>query len=175
MGSVHALLDRAEAEGRDLTAAEMGQYERLLNLAKQSNELEKLGRDLGAGLGPVYHGGPTGGGPGDRFVKAQEYLRIKDPASRGQTWSTGPINVSDVPLNAKGTLFEPATASTSSAEVAAGERSVVESGQPPVQDARTSSTGPTAVMLAAPSTPVAVMAATSKATRFAITSPRTGT
>jgi HK97 family phage major capsid protein len=107
MGSVHALLDRAEAEGRDLTATEMGQYERLLNLAKQAGELEKLGRDLGAGLGPVYHGSHTGGGPGDRFVKAQEYLRIKDPASRGQNWSTGPINVSDVPLSAKGTLLEP--------------------------------------------------------------------
>jgi HK97 family phage major capsid protein len=53
----------------------------------------------------VFTGGGdnTGGGPGDLFIKSAEYLRIRDPGSRGQTWSTGPI---DVGLAYKGTLLE---------------------------------------------------------------------
>jgi HK97 family phage major capsid protein len=39
-----------------------------------------------------------GGGPGDRFIASKAYQQIADPSGRGQTWSTGPIEVSSVPL-----------------------------------------------------------------------------
>jgi HK97 family phage major capsid protein len=42
------------------------------------------------------------------FVNSAEYKKIRDPATRGQTWSTGPVQVSNstVALHAKGTLLE---------------------------------------------------------------------
>lgn len=51
-------------------------------------------------------GGDSALGPGDAFVKSAEYLRIKDPGARGQQWSTGPVQVSNVSLSMKGTLLE---------------------------------------------------------------------
>ena len=51
-------------------------------------------------------GGAMGGGPGDRFVASKEYQRVM-AGDRGQTWTTGPIQVSEVPMDLKGTLLEP--------------------------------------------------------------------
>jgi hypothetical protein len=106
-----AMFEAADKQNRALTADERIHVDELLDRAKDHHEMEKkvrdLGHDLGAGIGSVHLGEITGGGPGERFVKAQEYLRIKDPGSRGQNWSTGPIQVSDIPLSAKGTLLEP--------------------------------------------------------------------
>jgi HK97 family phage major capsid protein len=80
--------------------------------AKDHGQAEKRINEIGVQLGGsrnvfsdpnVSFGGE---GPGDRFVKATAYLKIKDAGSRGETWSTGPIQVSDVPLSMKGTLLE---------------------------------------------------------------------
>ncbi len=49
-------------------------------------------------------------GPGDAFIASEGYKWIRDPQSRGQTWSTGPV---EVPLQTKGTvLTTPGTALT---------------------------------------------------------------
>jgi HK97 family phage major capsid protein len=44
------------------------------------------------------------------FVKSQGWKSVADPASRGQQWSTGPVEVSKVALSMKGTLLEGAGA-----------------------------------------------------------------
>jgi hypothetical protein len=43
------------------------------------------------------------GAPGDRFIASQGWKSVSDPQSRGQRWSTGPVEVS---LSTKGTLLE---------------------------------------------------------------------
>jgi hypothetical protein len=53
------------------------------------------------------HSFAGGGGPGDVFVKSAAYQKIMDPSGRGQTWTTGPVEVSAMPLTLmKGTLLE---------------------------------------------------------------------
>jgi hypothetical protein len=53
-------------------------------------------------------GAAISGGPGDVFVKSAGYQRISDPAGRGQSWSTGPVEVSKAQftLLTKGTILE---------------------------------------------------------------------
>ena len=50
-------------------------------------------------------GGQTSGGPGDRFIASKGYRQIRDSAGRGQSWSTGPIEVTSHML-VKGTMLE---------------------------------------------------------------------
>jgi HK97 family phage major capsid protein len=104
------ILDAADRENRPLTGAERVRVKGLIDRAHERHavdqQLKEIGHDLGAGMpNGVFTGGGdnTGGGPGDMFIKSAEYLRIRDPGSRGQTWSTGPI---DVGLAYKGTLLE---------------------------------------------------------------------
>jgi len=86
--------------------------EQLVESAKAQHNLEKQIREMDPGaplLARMGDGSPAyGGGPGDVFVKSVAYQRIADPAGRGQTWTTGPIEVSSVPfaLLTKGTLLE---------------------------------------------------------------------
>src|SRR5215216_1946419 len=106
-----AIFEAADRANRALTAGERTYVEDLLDRAREHGEgakkLDAIGRELGAPQLMVDKGGLSrGGGPGDLFVKSAEYQRIKDPANRGERWSTGPIQVSDVPLSAKGTLLE---------------------------------------------------------------------
>jgi HK97 family phage major capsid protein len=105
------IFEAADRKNRALTADERLHVEDLLDRAKEHGEAEKkindLGRQLGAPEISVSNlDGSRFGGPGDRFVKSAEYQKIKDPGARAQTWSTGPIPVSDVPLSSKGTLLE---------------------------------------------------------------------
>ena len=68
-------------------------------------------RDLG-GNGPSFvtrtdpNWSNTAGGPGDRFVASKAYQRIADPAGRGQTWTSGPVEVSSTHMLVKGTMLE---------------------------------------------------------------------
>jgi HK97 family phage major capsid protein len=107
---------RADREGRDLTAAERSQVEQLIEAAKSQHQVEQdikamgdaIGGPLLSSLGVNANGSAAfGGGPGDVFVQSKQYQQIKDPAGRGQTWTTGPIEVSSVPFQTKGTLLEP--------------------------------------------------------------------
>jgi hypothetical protein len=104
-----SVFDQADLEGRPLTGEERVFVRELLDRAKEQQEVagELKGLGLGAGMevSTGYSGG-GGAGPGDMFVKSAEYQRIKDPGARGQTWSTGPIQVSTVALSTKGTLLE---------------------------------------------------------------------
>jgi HK97 family phage major capsid protein len=117
--NAHALADeiegmwaRAEREGRDLTAAEHNTMQELVDAAKSQHQIEQKMREIGGG-GPCFATVPTdpnnsfaGGGPGDVFVKSAAYQKIADPSGRGQTWSTGPVQVSSGQLLTKGTLLE---------------------------------------------------------------------
>jgi hypothetical protein len=47
-----------------------------------------------------------GADPGSAFVASQGYKAIRDSSARGQTWTTGLIDVGSVTLDAKGTLLE---------------------------------------------------------------------
>jgi HK97 family phage major capsid protein len=103
MARVKDIWDRADADGREPYKHERDDLENLLARVKSAQMLETLG----GGAGPVGQGGRMGGlGSGDMFVASSQYKAIKDPAARGETWSTGPIQVSDVALSAKGTLLE---------------------------------------------------------------------
>jgi HK97 family phage major capsid protein len=105
--------NRADAENRELTATERKYVERLVDQAQSQHRIEQqmrsLGQELGAGISFVSTdpGSFTnGGGPGDRFVASTGYKQIKLADSRPQQWSTGPVEVSTVPLQTKGTLLE---------------------------------------------------------------------
>jgi hypothetical protein len=105
-----AIFEAADREGRALSTDERVHVRSLLDRARESHEGAKqsasIGHDLRAQRMVDKGGLSRGSGPGDAFISSPEYQRIKDPANRGQTWSTGPIQVSDVPLSAKGTLLE---------------------------------------------------------------------
>jgi HK97 family phage major capsid protein len=95
--------DRADAEGRDLTPGERAHVEQLIESAKSMQRIEQEMRDLGgSGSSFVTRMDPnwsnTTGGPGDRFIASKAYQKIADPSGRGQSWSTGPVEVSSGPL-----------------------------------------------------------------------------
>jgi hypothetical protein len=79
----------------------------LVDATKSQHELEKSMREIGGelgGAGPSFvkatdpNHSFTGGGPGDVFIASKGYQEIKDSSGRAQTWSTGPVEVSKVPL-----------------------------------------------------------------------------
>jgi HK97 family phage major capsid protein len=112
VSEIEGIWDAAERENRGLTADERQYMEGLVDEAKSQNEIEKKIREIG-GAGPSFvtatdpNWSPTGGGPGDMFVKSAAYQRVADPAGRGQTWSTGPVEVSSAPFAlVKGTMLE---------------------------------------------------------------------
>jgi hypothetical protein len=94
-----AMWNAADAQGRGLTADERQYMAGLVDEATSQHELEKKMRELG-GAGPRFvtatdpNHSFAGGGPGDVFIKSAAYQRIADPAGRGQTWTTGPVEVS---------------------------------------------------------------------------------
>jgi HK97 family phage major capsid protein len=105
------LWKRAEAEGRDLTPEERIHVSGLVAELKPQLEMEKgireIGLQLGGGANVVRQDGShTGGGPGDVFVKSAAYQKVADPSARGQTWTTGPVEVSSTHLLVKGTMLE---------------------------------------------------------------------
>jgi hypothetical protein len=107
---MEAMWNAADAEGRDLTAAERSQMEELVEATKSMHSLEQQMKVLG-GDAPSFvtrtdpNWSNTAGGPGDVFVKSQGYQKIADARFRGQTWSSGPVEVSSIQL-VKGTMLE---------------------------------------------------------------------
>jgi hypothetical protein len=95
-----AVFEAADRQNRALTADERTHVEGLLDRAQHHGSYEKKIAELGRNLGGVEFSvssgsgtATTAGGPGDVFVQSPEYKRIKDPANRGQSWSTGPVAV----------------------------------------------------------------------------------
>jgi HK97 family phage major capsid protein len=100
---VKELFARADAEGRDPTPAERAHVEQLLESGESMHRIEQQMKQLGGDASSfVTRTDPNhsfaGGGPGDVFVKSAAYQKIADPAGRGQTWTTGPVEVSSGPL-----------------------------------------------------------------------------
>jgi HK97 family phage major capsid protein len=98
------MFHQADLEGRDLDPEERAEVKSLLDRAKSAKEIDDIGRQLGAPMTSGFNGARFGGGPGDMFVKSEGWRRVADPASRGQQWSTGPVEIT--PLTKAGTLFE---------------------------------------------------------------------
>jgi hypothetical protein len=104
--------DRADSEGPDLTPAERIHMSELVSEAKSQHDIEKQIREIGGSRFSSVMTDPNasfaGGGPGDHFIASKGYQRIADPAGRGQTWSTGPVEVSKAQFTVltKGTMLE---------------------------------------------------------------------
>ena len=110
---IEAVWNAADAEGRDLTPDERIHMEELIVATKSQHNIEKQIRDLG-GDAPEFvtrtdpNHSFAGGGPGDVFVKSAAYQQIQDASGRGQTWTTGPVEVSSSHVLIKGTMLESA-------------------------------------------------------------------
>jgi HK97 family phage major capsid protein len=101
-----AIYDRADLEKRDLTFSERVAVQNLLDKIEMQKGAEGKMRELGLGAGNVFPGGTPVGAyndPGAAFVSSDGYRKIKSSANRGQTWTSGPVEVG---LLAKGTLME---------------------------------------------------------------------
>jgi hypothetical protein len=106
----------AEREGRDLTPEEQAEIEQAVDASSRERSRAAFTKALG-GDGPIDEvGGELGVArdPGALFVQAAGYKQVQDPATRGQQWSTGAIEVGSLgrrmPFEAKGTLLEGAGA-----------------------------------------------------------------
>jgi hypothetical protein len=105
VNEAHAVFEAADKQNRGLTADERVYVEDLLGRAEANRGLEERFKGftgsnvIAVSKAPNATFGGAAAGPGDLFVKSSEYLRIKDPANRGDRWSTGPIQVSNIPLS----------------------------------------------------------------------------
>ena len=109
LGEVHALLDRADAEGRELTASEMQQYETLMSRVKHAGEIEQKMRELNGG--PVTSAGPAfgasrGGDPGTRFIESEGYKQHQERRQPRPDVDVRPRRGRRPASRAKGTLLE---------------------------------------------------------------------
>ena len=100
------IIDRADQSQRDLTVDERAQIEGMLVEIKSKKRIEDLGRDMG--MPNVMTDGAsahTFTDPGAMFVNSEGYKAIVG-GHRGESWSTGLIEVGGVGLSMKGTLLE---------------------------------------------------------------------
>jgi HK97 family phage major capsid protein len=109
---IQQIWDDADREGRNLEPGERARVEQLIEQAKSTHSIEQQIKDLGRVGGPqiIWSGDGSvshGGGPGDVFIASKGYQQVKSPDTRGQTWTTGPIEVSSVQFLTKGTVLEP--------------------------------------------------------------------
>jgi len=110
--AIEVIWDRARDESRHLTEAEHVQVKALTSEVEEiqgqrdiNEQIKALGsRGAFRGLGES-----DAGGPGDLFVKSEQWRRLADPGSRGQRWSTGVVEVGGGWMT-KGTLLEGAGA-----------------------------------------------------------------
>jgi HK97 family phage major capsid protein len=103
---VQRIYERADLSKRDLTQSERTEVEGLLLDAKAQKGIEDLGRELGGGFSTLMQTGagqPSGSSPGEAFVMSEGYKAIKSAGSRGQSWTSGLV---DVGFSMKGTLLE---------------------------------------------------------------------
>jgi HK97 family phage major capsid protein len=98
-----SIIEAARAEGRELTASEEKAVRSALAKASRletEHQVDGFSKSIGAAPVGTY----DTGGIGDIFVKSAGYQRVQDSAARGQTWSTGAVDVSGAMF--KGTLLE---------------------------------------------------------------------
>ena len=107
LNKAKAVLASARDEGRSLTSSEQELIEAMASMA-ESDGADEYFKSFGGGAEPVNQVSSNwaGGGPGDVFVNSRGYKNIKDASTRPQTWSTGMVEVSSVPLELKGTLTQ---------------------------------------------------------------------
>jgi HK97 family phage major capsid protein len=112
-----AIYERVDREGRRPTREENERVQDLLEQAQEQKSIEDTLDRMGTSFSTVWQGrghadgllesGSFGDGPGDRFVQSAGWKSISDPSSRATTWTTGPVEVSPVPLQLKaGTILE---------------------------------------------------------------------
>jgi HK97 family phage major capsid protein len=105
-----AVLASAREEGRSLTSSEYELIEAMASMAENQDvesEIKAMGERIGApAQNQVSSQWVGGNGPGDVFVASQGFKSIQDASTRPQTWSTGMVEVSSVPLELKGTLTQ---------------------------------------------------------------------
>jgi HK97 family phage major capsid protein len=95
------IFEAADRQNRALTADERQHVENLLERAKDHHSAEKAIREIG---GDLFGGGQRvvtksladhgGDGPGDLFVRSEQWKAIADPSRRAQQWTTGPVDIS---------------------------------------------------------------------------------
>ncbi len=106
---VMEMYERADREGRELTAKERDDAASMLDEARAQKHVEDQLQELEVSSVPWDRGtdGPvTGGGLGDQFISSKEYAEIRDPGTRSEVWSSGAVE-----LSTKGTLVSaPGTA-----------------------------------------------------------------
>ena len=103
-----AIYQQAEMAGRDLTPKERGKVEELMAAGqelKQSTLREKVFGARGVPELLRGDGSPsvTFGSPGEQFVQSAGFKRIADPGARGQTYTTGAVDVGSFK---GGTIYE---------------------------------------------------------------------
>ena len=93
---LQGIWESADREGRELTPGDRAHVEQLIESAKSMHRIEQEISEMGGRLGGAFvtatdpnHSFADGGDPGAQFVESSEYMKVKDPASRGQSWSTG--------------------------------------------------------------------------------------
>jgi HK97 family phage major capsid protein len=106
LGEIKSIWASVDAEGRSATTGEKATVERLLRAVESEKMSERVKAVLG-GDG-VDRSGPGMTGfhdvsPGERFVMSDGYKAVQSAQTRGQSWSTGPVDVS---YGTKGTLLE---------------------------------------------------------------------
>jgi HK97 family phage major capsid protein len=103
-----AILDTARAEGHAPTEGELNQVKAAAARAQRAEVSAKAKAHFDDLLGSAPDVSPYGvKGIGGAFVESEAYKRIQH--SRGQNWSTGPVEVGN-PMQYKGTLLEGAGA-----------------------------------------------------------------
>jgi HK97 family phage major capsid protein len=101
---------RADEERRDLTPAERSKVADLLTAAQAQKSIEDAIREIGGVANGSAHPDPNfnrGGGPGDVFVRSQEYKMVSRADMRPSKWSSGVVEVPlPAGMEARGTLLE---------------------------------------------------------------------
>jgi HK97 family phage major capsid protein len=103
---IRGIWARADDEGRPTTESERRQVEGLLKSVESEKVRARMNEVLGGDA--VDRSGPGMAGfqsvsPGERFVMSDGYKAVKSAEARGQSWSSGVI---DVGYGTKGTLLE---------------------------------------------------------------------
>jgi HK97 family phage major capsid protein len=98
-----ALFDKADAEGRQLTPAEREEAQEKVARFKDLQARQQAFDVAGQIGNPDSEAWTFGGDAGKAFTASAGYKAIRDPAMRGQTFTSGAV---EVPLMTKGTLLE---------------------------------------------------------------------
>jgi HK97 family phage major capsid protein len=105
------LAHEIKAEAREAMPKELAVLEQAAELAERvviDEQIKSFGEAVGPAPNQVTAAWTDASDPGAQFIRSEGYRRIKGASSRGQHWSTGPVEVSGMLM--KGTLLEGAGA-----------------------------------------------------------------